>query len=243
MTIFDHLLALVVAVGLPVYAAAAYPGTLRKLQAGVAGVRLREYREIIVIQWLLVIGLFWLWQRATRPLAETGLLWPEGWRLWASIALALAGCAFFASQVYAVANTAKAREQVRKQLGTLPEVTDLIPRSAGEARWFVALSITAGICEEILYRGFLLFYLKAFTGHWIAVALAVVVFCAGHFYQGVTGMLRAGMMGALLMGVYLLTGSLLAPVVLHIATDIGGGLTGWHALREPQDASAARQTA
>jgi hypothetical protein len=163
--------------------------------------------------------------------------------LWASITLAVAGSAFFASQLYAVASSTGAREQVRKQLGTLPKVTGLIPRTVGEARWFVALSITAGICEEILYRGFLVYYFEAFTGHWIAVVLAVLVFCLGHFYQGVTGMLRAGMMGALLMGIYLLTGSLLAPIVLHIATDIGGGLTGWHALREPQDASATTQTA
>ncbi len=40
----------------------------------------------------------------------------------------------------------------------------LLPHSRDELRWFTALSVTAGVCEELLYRGFLFWVLKAYVG-------------------------------------------------------------------------------
>jgi membrane protease YdiL (CAAX protease family) len=58
-----------------------------------------------------------------------------------------------------------------------------------------------------------------------AIAAAIVVFGVGHAYQGLRGMFSTGIAGSIAMAVYLLTGSLLAPAVLHVALDLVNGLT------------------
>lgn len=57
-----------------------------------------------------------------------------------------------------------------------------LPSSSLERRWFAALSITAGFCEELLFRGFLLRYLHTSPLHlglvWATLAAALVLWHA-----------------------------------------------------------------
>jgi len=99
----------------------------------------------------------------------------------------------------------------------------LLPRSWGERRLFALVGVTAGVCEEWLYRGFLLAVVAALAPGLPAVALVLVAgvaFGLAHAYQGLAGVLTTGVLGALLAGVYLSTGSLLLPVLLHAAIDL-----------------------
>jgi membrane protease YdiL (CAAX protease family) len=105
--------------------------------------------------------------------------------------------------------------------------SDLLPRTPGEYRTFQALSVSAGICEEVLYRGFLLWYAAMFIGVWPAVLLTAGVFGLVHLYQGATGVLRSGVVGLLLGALYAATDSLLWPILIHIAVDLQGGAIGW----------------
>jgi uncharacterized protein len=61
----------------------------------------------------------------------------------------------------------------------------LSPRGAAEVALWVMMSITAGFCEELVYRGYLQKQFLALTGN---VALAVVaqgaLFGVAHWYQG-----------------------------------------------------------
>jgi membrane protease YdiL (CAAX protease family) len=50
--------------------------------------------------------------------------------------------------------------------------------------------------------------------------VAAVAFGLAHAYQGLTGILTTGVLGGVLAGVYLSTGSLLLPVLLHAAIDL-----------------------
>src|ERR1700678_2106563 len=66
-----------------------------------------------------------------------------------------------------------------------------LPSSRLERRWWVALSLTAAFCEEVLFRGFLLRYLH--TSPWRlglvwASLFAAAVFGAHHLYQGAKGL-------------------------------------------------------
>jgi len=99
----------------------------------------------------------------------------------------------------------------------------LLPRSRGERRLFALVGVTAGVCEEWLYRGFFLAVVAALAPGLPAVALVLVAgvaFGLAHAYQGLAGVLTTGVFGALLAGVYLSTGSLLLPVLLHAAIDL-----------------------
>jgi membrane protease YdiL (CAAX protease family) len=102
----------------------------------------------------------------------------------------------------------------------------LLPVAARERRWWCALSISAGVCEEIVFRGFLPQFLQGqLHGGWsidpaLAWLLSVLAFGACHFYQGAAGMLRTALAGALFGLLALVSGDLLLPIVLHALVDI-----------------------
>ena len=47
---------------------------------------------------------------------------------------------------------------------SLEKLNFILPQTAEERRWFVLVAITAGVCEEILYRGFLIHYFRELPG-------------------------------------------------------------------------------
>jgi membrane protease YdiL (CAAX protease family) len=98
----------------------------------------------------------------------------------------------------------------------------LIPRTPVE-RWFaLAMSVTAGICEEIVYRGVLIALGVHLLGlpTPVAAGLALAVFVAGHLYQGWKGMGVVTLAGLALTLLYLITGSLVLPIVVHALSDM-----------------------
>ena len=103
-------------------------------------------------------------------------------------------------------------------------ITHLLPRTAVE-RWYAAgLSVTAGITEEIVYRGLLIAVGTGALGlsKEVAAGCALAVFVAGHLYQGWRGMLPVTLAGFGLTVLYLRTGSLLMPILLHALIDLRG---------------------
>jgi membrane protease YdiL (CAAX protease family) len=99
----------------------------------------------------------------------------------------------------------------------------VLPRTAGERRLFTVVGVTAGVCEEWLYRGFFLAVVAAATGGlplWLLVACAAVAFGLAHAYQGPAGIVGTGVLGGGMAVMYLQTGSLLLPVVLHVLIDL-----------------------
>jgi membrane protease YdiL (CAAX protease family) len=61
----------------------------------------------------------------------------------------------------------------------------LAPQSNQELAWFFALAITAGFCEEVIFRGYIQKQLKAWTNSaTIAVLISTIFFGLGHLYQG-----------------------------------------------------------
>ncbi|MEN3538840.1 CPBP family intramembrane glutamic endopeptidase [Microbispora sp. ZYX-F-249] len=103
-------------------------------------------------------------------------------------------------------------------------VAELLPRTAVE-RWHgLAMAVTAGVCEEIVYRGLLIALGVGALGlsTTAAAALALAVFVAGHWYQGWKGMAVVALLGFWLTIVYLATGSLLLPIAMHVLIDVRG---------------------
>jgi len=99
----------------------------------------------------------------------------------------------------------------------------MLPRTRGERWSWAALSITAGIGEEVVWRGFgltLLFALLPAFHPAVPIALAALAFGFAHWYQGAIGVLATAVIGAALATLFWASGSLLWPMLVHALLDL-----------------------
>jgi membrane protease YdiL (CAAX protease family) len=231
-TVFDHFLVLLFAVAEPVYSAAVwYPRMRPRLAAGAESVRARMYRYTMAEEWFFVMLVVLAWSNPDRRFADLGLATPGGWGFWVGAAFVLAAGGFLTWQTDRVRRSAELQAQVRKQFNDAS--AEMIPRDATERRWYVLLCLTAGFCEELLFRGYLILYLSAWMSVWGAATVSSALFGFAHAYLGVAGAVRAAGMGLVFAALYLISGTLWLPIVLHAVIDITSGLTGSAALTHP----------
>jgi membrane protease YdiL (CAAX protease family) len=103
----------------------------------------------------------------------------------------------------------------------MPDFSALLPVSLHERLLWAMVAASAGICEETVFRGWLLSILHTLgLGGITLIAIGAACFGLAHAYQGITGMIVTAPAGALFCVVYAGTGSLLAPIVLHILVDL-----------------------
>ncbi len=125
--------------------------------------------------------------------------------------------ALVAPMLLARLNT-RLRATFEKQIAANP----LFPTTGSQRRLFLLVSLTAGICEEIIFRGFAIHTFGALlptAGVLVALALASALFGIAHAGQGPSGVVITGIFGAMFGALYLASGSLVLPVVLHIIAD------------------------
>ena len=224
----DHLLFLVLAVGFPVRAALFGLRTLRRAsEADLPRVKLAVYRRAMQLQWTVVALVAVLWLTTHRSWGSIGLV-P---RLGGGLAGVVAGLAIIVGvlvrQGYLKPADDEALEHVRQRTRHLER---MLPATERERSWFFALAGTAGVCEEVLYRGYLIWYLVAwawlFAPHQSFLVAAVVsslVFGVGHAYQGVRGVLLTAAVGGFLAAVYWITRSRFAGMRIHALMDLHAG--------------------
>lgn len=214
----DHLFVLAFAVVYPTVGFFSFRRLVRDVAAGHSPERLKLYLQTIAGQWLLLgIGLV-LWSSHDRELSGLGFSLVVDANFAVAAAIAVAAIAFLVAQGRAV-RKASANE-LRDVTRSLGDMGHLLPRTRRELHRFYLVGVTAGICEEVLWRGFLLWYLQLLMPMWAAVLLATLWFGAAHAYQGAEFIPRVTLVGAVLMMLFLLTGSLLIPVIVHIAVDV-----------------------
>jgi uncharacterized protein len=206
-----------------------WPAFQRQSQVDPARARMRLWKMAIGYAWPVVAVGAALWVANGRSWTSFGFSVPVGWRLWTSIALCLLLAAYYAFAVATLARSADARAKLRQQIGTLATI---MPHTRTEMYWFSGVSLTAGFCEEFLFRGFFIWALAPWLGWWGAAALSLAFFAVAHLYQGWNGVLRTGMVGALLTLVVAIFGSLWPAIALHALVDLAAGVMAWQALRE-----------
>jgi uncharacterized protein len=198
---------------------------------GLPGARVRHYRGILVTEWIAVAVTLGWWFASGRPAEPLRLGFDPVGSQWWAVGIGLAASALLVLQTVVLTRNPDVLARFGRKLGDLAA---MVPRTAREQRWFAWLSVTAGICEEILYRGLLLAVLAAVVGTWPAVVATSIVFGVGHLYQGFSGAIKTGVVGLVFALLTVLSGSLLVAVVVHIVLDVTSGRMMRMALASPE---------
>jgi uncharacterized protein len=183
----------------------------------------------MIMMWTLVAGGALLWRTNGRDWRWLGFTLSAGWGLWLAAGLIAAFATIQGRAAVRVRRSSRARSKLRAAYAKLVAI---LPHTHTELYWFLALSITAGFCEEFIFRGYLIWALRQWVSWWVAAAISAILFAAGHSYQGMSGILRTGILGAVLTLVLAISGSLWPGIVLHALIDISSGLIAWLVLRE-----------
>jgi len=108
---------------------------------------------------------------------------------------------------------------------SLDRVRRLLPKNPTERAVWIVVSMTAGVCEEVLYRGWLLSLFAATLGSlWLGLLISSIIFGFAHAYQGRPAILGTGVIGAVFGFLFIFSGSLIPGQVLHAAMDLNNGL-------------------
>jgi len=113
------------------------------------------------------------------------------------------------------------RESAQKILLHNARLQFLLPSNDKEYKLMIMVSFVAGICEEIIYRGFLLWFLTNYMPLIPSIILANLPFALAHLTStGIRNSIQAFMLAIVFTGAYLLTQSLWLPILLHILVDL-----------------------
>jgi membrane protease YdiL (CAAX protease family) len=189
------------------------------------------YLRLLILEWGLSVLALVVWLSAPGVDAgQVGLRWPQRWPGPVTGLVVVLVLAFVVVSTRALRSGALLEASPARRPGdgrhaepAAHATLALLPRTAGERRLFTVVGVTAGVCEEWLYRGFFLAVVSAVAGGLptgLLVVVAAVAFGLAHAYQGPVGIVTTGLLGGVMAALYLQTGSLLLPVLLHAAIDL-----------------------
>jgi membrane protease YdiL (CAAX protease family) len=211
--VLSHLLVAYTTLAWPWRGRSRYRALQNQLTGSAPGARISVYRHMLLHQAAIVLIVIFILWAGSIPRESVGLVIAGAQIRLVILLLAVIGISglFFRW---------KGDRFVKRMLALSVAI---LPGTAIERWWFAALSIGAGISEELLFRGFLLYYLGRYLPElsvWPQILIASAVFGLAHLFQGWRGTLATGALGAVFGLLYAVTGSLFAPIVIHAAIDL-----------------------
>ncbi len=229
MHVFDLLFLFLIVVVQPIYGAVSYRKFMQQVAAGNGPDRSHIYRDTAIGEWvaLLVLVIAWYW--LGRPFADLGFVLAGGPGFYVGVGLVVIACAYLYRMWRKLRGMTPEEKQV--QVEALGDLVHFLPRTRRHLAHFTGLSVTAGIVEEIVYRGFMIWLLGNFVPIWAAVIISSVFFGLGHSYQGLEGAFRTGAAGLVFAVLYVVSGSIWLPIIGHALVDILQGRLVYELLR------------
>jgi membrane protease YdiL (CAAX protease family) len=219
----DHIIALVFCIAIPLYAA-------RQRTKGSSFINFSsDQKKRIYISGsfsLFIMGaiVISVWLIFKRPLAELGLTQPGNFQSWWWLAII-----FILVYLLDTAVTLSSKKGIDKTVDDWKKRTPFLPTRNNELPEYFLLCFSAGIFEEIVYRGYLINYCwYLFEGsdyqQMIAVLLPALAFSIAHFYQGTKAVFKIFFLAVFFGYLFIYSGSLLIVMILHFLIDAIGGL-------------------
>jgi membrane protease YdiL (CAAX protease family) len=185
--------------------------------------RLTLYASTIAFQWFAVAVVAWrAWAHGFKA-SQLGLTVHD--RSGILVASIVGTATIAALQWLNLRRVGRIPAEARGSLQAIAE--RILPQSTVELLPYLALAITAGLCEEFLYRGFAMAVLiHVGLQAWAVVLVSSVLFGLAHSYQGRGGIVMTVLIGLILGTSRLAYGSLVPAIFWHSAVDVVAGTAG-----------------
>jgi uncharacterized protein len=182
---------------------------------------LQIYAWNILAIWSITVACIWTSRLNYLTLSDLGVQAGNAFRT-------LVVCGIVVAIVFLLIGAQKVQKKkaTPEQMGkALEGVRRLLPKTSTERSVWILVSISAGVCEEFLYRGWLLSLFSAAWGSvWLGLLISSLIFGLAHAYQGRNAILGTGILGAIFGIVFIASGSLIPSQLLHTAMDLNNGL-------------------
>jgi len=197
--------------------------------------RISLYASTILFQWIAAGVAAWRLWRHGFGARDLGLELTDHGRV---AVAAVLGATLLATLQWL--NLRRVGKLPKERRGSLqPLAARILPRNGAELLPYLALAVTAGLCEEFLYRGFAMAALdKAGLVPWEVVLVSSVFFAVAHLYQGRGGLVSTLVLGTVFSVARIAYHSLVPVIVWHIAVDVVAGIAGPRYLFGPATESA-----
>ena len=179
--------------------------------------RVKVYERTILSEWLvLAVVLVGVWLNGSPLFTVLGDRWRSGRQFFRDVGIGL---------LFLIASI-----MVTSMLGSHGGMGDkvtqfLLPQGKVERALWVVLSVTAGICEEAVYRGYLQKQFMALTKSAPAgIFFPALVFGAAHSYQGLARASMIGVLGAMAGILAHWCHSVRPGMISHVLQDVLGGM-------------------
>jgi len=230
----DHLLAFILCIAIPLYGAV-------QRRVGFPGVSFSsEQKKRIYISgsfslFLMGLVVMLVWILFNRPINEIGLTQPTAVRSWWWMVI-LFVFIYLADSVITLSSKSRFDETV----DNWKKRTPFLPTKKSELPEYFLLCFSAGVFEEIVYRGYLVTYCwYLFDGYQYQQLLGIVIpaffFSIAHFYQGAKAVVKIFVLAIFFGYLFVYSGSLLVVMILHFLVDAIGGLLTMKYLKEDNE--------
>jgi len=197
--------------------------------------RLALYASTMVFQWVAVAVAGWRAWAHGFTAAELGLV-VSGWATVAILSVLGTG-SIVALQWLNLRRMGRSTSPLRAPLKAMAE--RILPQTRRELIPFFALAVTAGVCEEFLYRGFAMaVFFRWGLPVWIALPASSLLFGLAHLYQGRGGLAATTILGLLFGAARVAVQSLVPVMFWHTGVDLVAGVAGPKYLINNTDRSA-----
>jgi membrane protease YdiL (CAAX protease family) len=177
------------------------------------------YIPTFLMEWLVFAYIVWGVKKRGISLKElVGPRWSKGAQN--LVDLGIAACFELVSLVILALTAHLLRIDPKTQ-----NMKFMMPVGGLEIFAWVLLSLTAGICEETIFRGYLQRQFGAWSGNVIVgIVISAAVFGAGHIYQGWKQAVVIGVFGILFGALTVLRRSLKPGMMAHSFQDAAAGI-------------------
>jgi len=189
-----------------------------------------EYLKISLFLWVLTFFLAYIYYIEELSVVELDYLIKMGWQNIVAISFIVLAISYLVLLIKNINSNEKFRAEVANNFEPFIQI---MPETKSQVLVFtILLSVTAGICEELIFRAYLFNLIDTYTGTIGAILISSLVFGFWHIYLGWKEVLRTSIMGVIFCSIYIFTGNIIIPIILHIFIDIYSGLMCYFSVRK-----------